>query len=55
MKLDDFDQLEYSDFCLHNVLANTSFGLLQVFYVELESLRRHLNRIVYLILEGSLF
>ena len=40
-----FYHFEYSDHCLHlhNVLADTSFGLLQVYYIELRSLHRTLN------------
>ena len=46
--------LEYSDYChlncyTHNILANMSFGLLQVFHVELRSLQWTLNRTLYLI------
>ena len=53
--LNDFYHLEYLDYCFHlhcytlSVLANVSFGLHQVFYVELRSLYRTLNWTLYLI------
>ena len=49
MKLDNFYNLEFSNYCLHlycyihNVLADVSFGLLQVFLVELRCLYATLN------------
>ena len=45
MEHDKFYHLVYSDYCLHpyfyicKVLANVSFGLLQVFHVKLRSLQ----------------
>ena len=52
---------EYSDYWPHlycytvNVLVDISFGLLQVFYVELGSLYRISNWTLYLIRGGRLF
>ena len=49
MKFDNFYHKEYWDNCLHlhcytkNVSADVSFGFLQVFHVELESLHRTSN------------
>ena len=53
-KLDDFYSSEFLNYCLHlyyyihNVLANMSSGLLQVF-VKLGSLHRTSNHVLYLI------
>ena len=61
MKLDNFYHLEYSDYwphlyCYtHNVLADISFSLLQVFHVKLRSQHKTLNWILYLIHRGRLF
>ena len=49
MKLDDFYYLEYSDYCLHfhcdipNVSTDASFGLFEVFHVELGKTHRTSN------------
>ena len=47
MKSDNLYCLEYSDYCLHcythDVLANVSFGLPQIFHAEFRSLHRTLN------------
>ena len=46
--------LKYSDYCLHlhcyiqKILADMSFGLLQVFHGELRSLQRTLNWMLFL-------
>ena len=46
MKLGKFYNLEYLEYCLqlygyiHNVLADASFGFLQVFLVELRSIQK---------------
>ena len=58
-KLDVFYHSGFSDFYLlygyvHNVSADMSFGLLQVF-VELGSLHGTSSHILYLIHEGRLF
>ena len=47
MKLDNFYYLEYSEYCLdlscyiHNVSTDASFGLPQVFIIELWSCTEH--------------
>ena len=55
MKLDNFYHSEYLEYCLHlhcnvhYVSADASFGLLQVFHVELGSPHRTSSRTFYLI------
>ena len=55
MKLNDFYPSGFSDFCLHldcyihNVSAEMSSGLLQVFLVKLDSLHGTSNHVFYLI------
>ena len=55
MKLVDFYRLVFSYYCLHhNVSANMSSGLLHVF-IELRSLERTSNHVLYLIHGGRSF
>ena len=60
MKLDDCYRFVYSNHCLHlycyihNVSADVSFGLLQVFLVELQSLHRTSSRTLYSVHDGRL-
>ena len=55
MKLDNFDYLEYSSCYIHSVSDDVSFGLLQMFQVELRSLQETSNRTLYLIHGFELF
>ena len=61
MKLGNVYHFELLDNCLHlydythNVLADASFGLFQIFHVELGNPYRTSNRTHYLIYGGGLF